>query len=566
MISSALLVSGVCFVFLGTHLIIQDKTSYIYDYAASQVGAFSRELNSVLTPIAIFGEKIEKADLATKKLAVDSLSDLLQLKVKELPKKEPAPQSIDIHVTQDQKALEIILHFSDGRQYQFLNEHSSINENLISQEFNLCVISPKNKRILYGIERGDGFLCQMLVDQLKTEFQSGAKEINLNGQSYILSYDSVLSGNIMVYSAVPKSVAFKSAKSLQLRSLLLGISLFLLVLGLALILVKILIKRIEYLTDATKHIAEGNFNVNISGGRADSADEILVLIHGFNFMTQKISALLLETAEKARMQKELETAELVQKQFLPQTIFHDDDLKIEGMSESASECGGDFWQYSKVGDRLYFVFGDITGHGVPAALLTSSVYATFVSVIERAKNGEFDSKEETEILPVMSQILNTVVYSAGGGESNFPCFIGIFNLKSNLMHFVNHSHPSPLMWDQQKNKWSSVRAETSMYIGVETLGPVVVESVAFDKGASILFYTDGVFDQRVDNQKQLNKKHTYDFFAKLMLDKKADQSMVKEIMQYALQFFGDNSENRPDDLTFALIERNGIEVKKEKAA
>ena len=109
----------------------------------------------------------------------------------------------------------------------------------------------------------------MLVDQLKTEFQSGAKEINLNGQAYILSYDSVLSGNIMVYSAVPKAVAFKSAQSLQLRSLLLGISLFLLVLGLALILVKILIKRIEYLTDATKHIAEGNFNVNIAGGRAD---------------------------------------------------------------------------------------------------------------------------------------------------------------------------------------------------------------------------------------------------------------------------------------------------------
>ena len=366
----------------------------------------------------------------------------------------------------------------------------------------------------------------------------------------------------MVFSVVPKAIAFKSAKSLQMRSLLFGISLFLFVLGIALILVKILIKRIEDLTEATKLIAEGNFNVNISGGRADSADEILVLTHGFNFMAQKISALLSETAEKVRMQNELETAEIVQRQFLPRTIFEDDELKIEGMSESATECGGDFWQYSKVGERLYFVFGDITGHGVSAALLTSSVYATFISLIERAKEGEFNSMEESQILPIFSQILNTVVYSGGGGESGFPCFIGIFNLKTNLLHFVNHSHPSPLFWDRQKSKWLSVRSEPGMYIGVKELEKVVTETASFDEGTSLLFYTDGALDHRVDDLKQLNKKHLFEYFGKLMLERREGQSLVQEIMQYTLQFFGDKNENRPDDVTFALVERKDNHTRK----
>src|SRR5690606_35511909 len=104
-------------------------------------------------------------------------------------------------------------------------------------------------------------------------------------------------------------------------------------------------------------------------------DEVGGLAQGFNFMAGEVSRLMEETKEAARMEGELETVRLVQETLFPEPVKRVGDFHLAGHFEPASECGGDWWHYCKVGDKLFIWIGDATGHGAPSAMVTSAAKA-----------------------------------------------------------------------------------------------------------------------------------------------------------------------------------------------
>lgn len=96
-------------------------------------------------------------------------------------------------------------------------------------------------------------------------------------------------------------------------------------------------------------------------------DEIQeLLIHNFQlFIDDKIEEYSAETrvrelAEKQRMATELEIASTIQNALFPKPTYEDSSIKIKGDYRTSSECGGDWWYYSLVGDKIYFFIGDAT--------------------------------------------------------------------------------------------------------------------------------------------------------------------------------------------------------------
>lgn len=66
---------------------------------------------------------------------------------------------------------------------------------------------------------------------------------------------------------------------------------------------------------------------------------------------------------------EMNTARLVQDRLLPRDTLEIGEYQVAGLSRAASELGGDYFDYFPLGpDRLLLVVGDVTGHGIPAAL------------------------------------------------------------------------------------------------------------------------------------------------------------------------------------------------------
>ena len=186
-------------------------------------------------------------------------------------------------------------------------------------------------------------------------------------EHWLVSKSEVGLANLRVVSFVDKSSALETLKYLQYKTMLFLIFLVCITIIVSLYAAGSLTSNLRKLTDATKRISEGIFDINI---KIKSKDEMGQLAQNFNVMASEIQRLLEETAEKSRMENELKTAKLVQNTLFPEGDFKNDDLEIVGHYEPASECGGDWWYHSHNNGKSYLWIGDATGHGAPAALVT----------------------------------------------------------------------------------------------------------------------------------------------------------------------------------------------------
>ena len=75
--------------------------------------------------------------------------------------------------------------------------------------------------------------------------------------------------------------------------------------------------------------------------------------------------------EKERIKTELDIATKIQAANLPTEAIIHDDYTVNGYSQPAKEVGGDFFDYYMIDeDNLAIVIGDVSGKGVPAAILS----------------------------------------------------------------------------------------------------------------------------------------------------------------------------------------------------
>ena len=75
--------------------------------------------------------------------------------------------------------------------------------------------------------------------------------------------------------------------------------------------------------------------------------------------------------EKARLEKELEVAQLVQASFFPEDKIMTNAYELHSFYEPATECGGDWWGVIHLENKSIWMIADASGHGVPAALITA---------------------------------------------------------------------------------------------------------------------------------------------------------------------------------------------------
>ncbi len=88
-----------------------------------------------------------------------------------------------------------------------------------------------------------------------------------------------------------------------------------------------------------------------------------------------------ETLEKQRLEKDLETARNIQNNLLPKTIPTLTNFEIAAFNKSARMVGGDYYDIVKLdGNRVLFAIADVSGKGVPAALLMANIQAFLKSI------------------------------------------------------------------------------------------------------------------------------------------------------------------------------------------
>ncbi len=140
------------------------------------------------------------------------------------------------------------------------------------------------------------------------------------------------------------------------------------------------VSSIRAVSRAADRVARGSYDIALA---AESGDEIGDLFQSFNRMAGQLK-------ERAKIKKSLNLAMEVQQNLLPREGVNFDFADIAGRSVYCDEVGGDYYDFLQVpawgANSIGVAVGDVTGHGVPAALLMTTARALISSQAERQEN------------------------------------------------------------------------------------------------------------------------------------------------------------------------------------
>lgn len=126
---------------------------------------------------------------------------------------------------------------------------------------------------------------------------------------------------------------------------------------------------IKILTEGVLKIGGGDLTTRIS---VKTKSEIGQLANTVNQMAQDLEKNTEELVEKEKLTHELELAGEIQRELLPSILPQIKNLDIAASLVSADEVGGDCYDFLAIDDdNLIFYIGDVTGHGVPAGLVSA---------------------------------------------------------------------------------------------------------------------------------------------------------------------------------------------------
>ncbi|GAB4141192.1 MAG: hypothetical protein Fur0037_07960 [Planctomycetota bacterium] len=191
-----------------------------------------------------------------------------------------------------------------------------------------------------------------------------------------------------------------------------------------------------------------------------------------------------DSLEKARLQKDVEIARRIQQHLLPTMPGTVPGLSVALRFEPAEMASGDTYDFVQLpGDRLAVMIGDVTGHGVGAALLTHAVQAALRSYLEMSD----------DVSVVVTRLNQRLAASVEAG--NFmSLLIVVFDPHASAIRYVNAGHPGVIHVGEHG---CVQHPRTGMVLGV--VGDQVYEQSALigvSEGDVLFLYTDGVDEAR----------------------------------------------------------------------
>ncbi len=376
-------------------------------------------------------------------------------------------------------------------------------------------------------------------------------ELNVAGEAYLCNVGETSFKDVFAVSQIKKSQAFVALKILLFKSTVLAALILCATVIFSILFVGGLTGNIQKLKIAAEQIGTGNLNLSLT---IKSNDEIKEVAESFQWMATRLSELISESVEKARMENELQTARLVQSTLLAPPQLKTDAVELHPQYLPASECGGDFWDVFATDEKVTLVIGDATGHGAAAAMVT----AIAKSCLSTMNDVYADAPLSPEQILTM---LNTVIYGSCKGQLLMTLCIAQLNVETGELAIANAGHESPLLLrakdvisvDKDSDKKHRNSAEVLFARG-ERLGfdPTVVYKSEHFKvaiGDVLLLYTDGISEARNMDDKEWGERALKKYFTR------GGTRPLPNIGEEMIDAMNEFTKGAPqkDDITFVLM-------------
>ena len=191
--------------------------------------------------------------------------------------------------------------------------------------------------------------------------------------------------------------------------------------------------------------------------------------------------LLFAAIEKERLDKELQVAAEIQKLLIPQSIPESSFLDIAAEYIPCKEIGGDFYDIIKLDEnRSIFVVADVSGKGIPGALVVSNMQATLRAFLEYSD----------DLIPVVSR-LNEAIIRQTTSDRYITFFIGLYDHNNSSFSYINAGHNPPLLINT-KGKVRELKTG-GIFIGFMPW-EFESETIKLHKDDTLVMYTDGLVE------------------------------------------------------------------------
>ena len=192
-------------------------------------------------------------------------------------------------------------------------------------------------------------------------------------------------------------------------------------------------------------------------------------------------SVLLEKAERDRIQSELLIAAKIQNSMLPRVFPSRPEFDIHALMDPAKEVGGDFYDFFFIDEnKLAVVMADVSGKGIPAALFMANSKT-------QLKNTAQQGKSLTDVLETVNNLL-----CEGNDECMFvTVFFGVLDIPSGRFVYVNGGHDVPLI-KRAGGSFEWLPTRPGLMPGFMSGTTYVQDEIILQKGDVLFMYTDGV--------------------------------------------------------------------------
>jgi sigma-B regulation protein RsbU (phosphoserine phosphatase) len=237
------------------------------------------------------------------------------------------------------------------------------------------------------------------------------------------------------------------------------------------------------------------------------------------------------------LEEDLRTARFIQQSLLPKSNPIIEGIEIFGLSISARQVGGDYYDFIQIDDsHLGIAIADVSGKGTPAALLMANLQASLrgQALINRSVK---DTVTKTNFM--LSKFMDMGKF--------ITLFYGILDLQAKTFTYTNAGHNFPFLLDRDGNLKNLEKG--GIILGISDNSIYEEDTVQLKPGDLILLYTDGITEATNEKEEMFEEER----LLKLLKDNQeiSAQNLSQKIVDDVLSFQG--TQPQGDDITLVLV-------------
>ncbi len=241
------------------------------------------------------------------------------------------------------------------------------------------------------------------------------------------------------------------------------------------------------------------------------------------------------------IKRQINSAQQIQHSILPDELPPWNCIKFAARYIAMDDIGGDYYDTFKIkGDSLGLIMADVSGHGIPAALVTTMAKVAFATHGQRYKSTK-------ELLYNVNRDLTNLISSTG---FYMTCFA--LNIDKNLrVIYTNAGHQKAILYRDETDTFEHLDTN-GLFLGVfEDAGETYEEKdLQLYPGDRIILYTDGIVETMNKDKEEYGEERFEDM---IRFSSALESEQVADLVVDDIKLFAEGTRFR-DDVSILVLE------------